>query len=63
MESNKTFEEYLTELETILKSRGRVTIKEIKYKFFNAGKTDFKNHLERVYVCEVNKWTYLITMF
>ena len=50
--NNKITEE---QLETILKSRGRVTIKEIKYKFFNAGKTDFKNHLERVYVCEVNK--------
>ena len=50
--NNKITEE---QLETILKSRGRVTIKEIKYKFFNAGKTDFKNHLERIYVCEVNK--------
>ena len=50
--NNKITEE---QLESILKSRGKITVKEIKYKFFNAGKTDFKNHLERIYVCEVGK--------
>ena len=50
--NNKIKEE---ELEDILKSKGEVLVKEIKYKFFNSGKTDLKNHLEKLYVCKVGK--------
>lgn len=50
--NNKISEEQLLD---ILKSKGKVTRYEIKYKAFNAGKTDFDNHKEYLYVCEVNK--------
>ena len=33
----------------------KLTKIEIDYKFFNAGKTDLKNHKEYLYVCEVGK--------
>ena len=48
--NNKISEEQLT---NILKNKGKVTRIEIKYKAFNAGKTDFNNHKEYLYVCEV----------
>ena len=48
--NNKISEE---QLETILSQKGKLTKIEIDYKFFNAGKTDLKNHKEYLYVCEV----------
>lgn len=48
--NNKISEEQLMD---ILNSKGKVTKHEIKYKFFNAGKTNFDNHKEYLYVCEV----------
>lgn len=50
--NNKISEEQLLD---ILKSKGKVTRHEIKYKAFNAGKTAFDNHKEYLYVCEVEK--------
>lgn len=43
------------DLKRILSNKGRLTIKELEHKFFNAGKTDFKNHKEFLYICEVGK--------
>jgi len=43
------------ELVRILNNKGKTSIKETKYKYFNSGKTDFSNHLEKIYICEVNK--------
>lgn len=43
------------DLKRILSKKGKLHIKEIDHKFFNAGKTDFKNHKEFLYVCEVEK--------
>lgn len=40
----------------ILGKRGKVTIKSMDHKFFNAGKTDFTDHKELLYICEVGKW-------
>ena len=37
----------------ILSNKGSVTKREINYKFFNAGKTDLKNHKELIFICEV----------
>lgn len=50
--NNKISEQQLLD---ILKAKGKVTRHEIKYKAFNAGKTDFDNHKEYLYVCEVNE--------
>lgn len=50
--NNKISEE---EMLDILKSKGKTSVIEIDYKSFNAGKTDFDNHKELLYVCEVNK--------
>ena len=41
------------QIEDILSKKGKVTKYEIDYKFFNAGKTDLKNHKEFLFVCEV----------
>lgn len=41
------------EIESILKSRGSLKIFEIDHKCFNAGKTDFKDHKEYVYILKV----------
>lgn len=49
--NNKITEAQLLE---ILSARGRVTVKEIKHKFFNSGKTNFQNHKEVLYACEIN---------
>ena len=49
--NNKITEAQL--LET-LSARGRVTIKEIKHKSFNSGKTNFQNHKEILYTCKTN---------
>lgn len=48
--NNKISEEQLI---SILKSKGKVSRHEIKYKAFNAGKTNFDDHKEYLYVCEV----------
>ena len=39
----------------ILKIRGDVKVFDIDYKFFNSGKTNFKEHKEYLYLCKVNK--------
>ena len=41
------------EIESILKSRGSLKIFEIDHKYFNTGKTDFKDHKEYVYILKV----------
>lgn len=41
-----------SELMEILSKKGKVITKEIKHKFFNSGKTDFKNHKEVLYICK-----------
>ena len=41
------------QIEDILRKKGKLTKIEIDYKFFNAGKTDLKNHKEFLFVCEV----------
>ena len=51
--NNKITEEQLV---SILEKKGKVSVTEIDYKFFNSGKTDLKNHKEKIYVCEVNVW-------
>jgi len=43
-----------SQLISILSARGKVTIKKIKHKSFNSGKTDFKNHKEILYICETS---------
>lgn len=43
----------LEDLEDILKSKGKVKRFEKPYKYFNAGKTDFSDHKEFVYIVEV----------
>jgi adenine-specific DNA-methyltransferase len=50
--NNKISEEELVET---LNKKGKVTKREIDYKFFNAGKTDLKNHKEFIFTCEVTK--------
>ncbi|OGM90319.1 hypothetical protein A2755_03970 [Candidatus Wolfebacteria bacterium RIFCSPHIGHO2_01_FULL_48_22] len=40
------------QLMNILSSKGSVKIKEIDHKFFNSGKTSFKNHKEFLYICK-----------
>lgn len=50
--NNKITEEQILE---ILEGKGKVTKKEIDYKFFNAGKTDFKEHKEFIFICEVTE--------
>lgn len=42
------------ELRDILSAKGKVTVKEIKHKFFNSGKTNFQNHREIIYTCKTN---------
>jgi adenine-specific DNA-methyltransferase len=36
-----------------LSKKGKTTVKEIEYKPFSAGNTNFKRHLEKLYICEV----------
>ena len=49
--NNKISEQQIID---ILSNRGKVTKHEIDYKYFNAGKTDLKNHKELLFVCEVD---------
>lgn len=51
--SNNKIQEY--EILEVLQRKGRVTKKEISYKFFNAGKTNFKEHKEFLFICEVEE--------
>lgn len=48
--NNKIKEE---ELMQILNDKGKVTVEEVDYQFFNSGKTQFSNHKEKFYICEV----------
>ena len=50
--NNKISEDQIVK---ILSNKGTVTKREIDYKFFNAGKTDLKNHKELIFTCEVTK--------
>lgn len=43
----------LKDIESIVSRRGPTNIVELEHKFFNAGKTDFKNHKEMLFVTEV----------
>jgi adenine-specific DNA-methyltransferase len=43
----------IEEIKRILKSKGPTQIKKIPHKHFSAGNTDFKNHLEYLFVTEV----------
>lgn len=43
----------LEQIQDILTSRGKLTILSHDYSAFNAGKTDFKNHKEFLFICEV----------
>lgn len=43
------------EIINILESKGKVTKKKYNYKFFNTGKTDFKEHKEFIFICEVRQ--------
>ena len=49
--NNKISEDQLIET---LAAKGKVTKTEIDHKFFNSGKTDFKDHKEMLYICETN---------
>ncbi|MFR9165702.1 MAG: DNA adenine methylase [Dysgonomonas sp.] len=44
----------LEEIEAILKERGKTKILDCNHKFFNAGKTDFENHKELLFITKVN---------
>lgn len=50
--NNKITEDQLFD---ILSSKGEVIIKEIDYKSFNSGKTNFTGHKEKLYICKVGK--------
>lgn len=43
------------EIIAMLQTRGRVSVYDKDYQFFNAGKSDLKGHKELLYVCEVGK--------
>ncbi|OOX94264.1 DNA methyltransferase [Campylobacter coli] len=43
----------LESLKTILESFGTITSHKIPHKAFNTGKTDFKNHMEYIFVCKI----------
>lgn len=43
------------DLVNILEKKGSLTIVELDHKHFNSGKTVFKNHKEKLYICEVKK--------
>lgn len=42
-----------TEMLSILESKGEVTKYEFSHKHFNAGKTNFLNHIEKLFICIV----------
>jgi adenine-specific DNA-methyltransferase len=43
----------LEDIKTILKTKGNIKIFEHSHNFFNAGKTNFNNHKELLFLCEV----------
>lgn len=43
------------QLISTLRKKGKVTVKSIDYKCFNAGKSELDGHKELLYICEVNK--------
>ncbi len=45
------------EIKSILKRKGSLVIHELDHKHFNSGKTNFKEHKEYLYVCEVKNDT------
>lgn len=49
--NNKMKEE---EIMKVLESVGSVTVVDIEYKAFQSGKTDLKNHIEKIFICEKN---------
>jgi adenine-specific DNA-methyltransferase len=44
----------LEEIESILNLRGKTKVFECSHKFFNAGKTEFNNHKELLFITKVN---------
>lgn len=40
---------------TTLNKKGKVSVKKIDYKYFNAGKSNLEGHKEFIFTCEVNK--------
>ncbi len=44
----------LEEIAGILKNKGTTKILSKNYRFFNSGKTDFKDHREYLFITEVN---------
>mgnify|MGYP000926507273 CR=1 FL=1 len=48
--NNKISEENLLK---ILNEKGKVSILDIPYKYFNSGKTKFDNHIEKIFLCKV----------
>jgi len=48
--NNKITEEQMI---NILSQKGIVKSKEVNHNFFNAGKTNFENHKEKLYICKV----------
>ena len=44
----------LKQILQILQNKGKTTLYELPFKAFNSGKTDFKEHKELIFVCEMN---------
>ncbi len=44
----------IEQIRNTLMKKGKTRIQEVEHKYFSAGKTDFKNHLEYIFVTEVN---------
>ena len=49
----------LEEIKEVLKSKGRTKVFNAPHKFFNAGKTDFKDHKEYLFITKVNENKFL----
>ena len=45
----------IEEIVSTLNKKGKVSVKEIDYKFFNAGKSNLDGHKEYIFTCEVGK--------
>lgn len=45
----------LEEIKTMLEEKGETKVFDKPYKFFNAGKTELKNHKEYVFITKVEK--------
>lgn len=44
-----------TDIEMLLSKKGQLEIYDFNHRYFNAGKTDFKSHVEKLYICLVEK--------